>query len=70
MTGRVKWFSEAKGYGFVACDDDSPDVFVHHTGIKMEGFKTLMAGQNVEFEVEETDRGRQATKLMVKEKED
>jgi CspA family cold shock protein len=69
MTGRVKWFSETKGYGFIACDDSSPDVFVHHSGIKAEGFKTLMAGQTVEFEVEQTDRGRQASNLVVVEKD-
>lgn len=57
--GHVKWFSSQKGYGFIT-KADGEDVFVHHTGIEGEGFKTLEEGQRVEFEVEETPKGPQA----------
>ena len=49
-SGRVKWFNDAKGYGFIE-RDDGDDVFVHHTAIQGEGFRTLSEGQEVEFEV-------------------
>jgi len=50
-TGVVKWFNEAKGYGFITRDSGGKDVFVHHTAIVMEGFRTLNEGDRVEFEV-------------------
>jgi CspA family cold shock protein len=59
--GTVKWFSNAKGYGFITRDDDQGDVFVHHTGIMGEGFRTLNEGQRVEFDVEQGPKGLQAT---------
>ena len=49
--GTVKWFSDEKGFGFISLDDGSKDVFVHHTAIAMDGFKTLSEGQRVEFNV-------------------
>ena len=52
MTGTVKWFSESKGYGFITPEDGSKDVFVHHSAIEGDGFKTLAEGQKVTFEVE------------------
>ena len=55
-TGKVKWFSNAKGYGFIA-REDGPDVFVHHTAIVAEGYRSLKGGQVVEFEVTEGPKG-------------
>jgi CspA family cold shock protein len=57
--GTVKWFNDAKGYGFIS-REGSDDVFVHHTAINMEGFKTLQEEQQVEFSVEQGDKGLQA----------
>ena len=57
--GTVKWFNDAKGYGFIS-REGSDDVFVHHTAIAMEGFKTLREEQQVEFSVEQGDKGLQA----------
>ncbi len=57
--GNVKWFNDAKGYGFIS-RPDGPDVFVHHTAIMSEGFRTLSEGQEVEFEIVEGPKGLQA----------
>lgn len=59
LTGRVKWFSNPKGYGFIE-DEDGRDLFVHYTAIEGTGFRSLDVGENVEFSVEETGRGLQA----------
>ncbi len=62
-TGKVKWFSDAKGYGFIEVDDQTnggKDVFVHYTEITRDGFRSLAEGQAVEFELTETDKGLQA----------
>jgi CspA family cold shock protein len=61
--GKVKWFNENKGYGFIE-REDGPDVFVHFTAIQMEGFKTLAEGEVVEFEVTDGDKGPQAANVM------
>jgi len=61
--GRVKWFNGAKGYGFITREDGS-DIFVHYTGIEGEGFRSLEEGQQVEFEVEQTERGLQAVHVI------
>ena len=66
MTGIVKWFNELKGFGFVTAEDGK-DYFVHFSGIKSEGFKTLKEGQKVSFDLEEGERGEQAVNVEVTE---
>lgn len=63
MTGKVKWFNAEKGYGFIQ-REGGKDLFVHFSGIKSEGFKTLEEGWNVEFDVIQGDRGGQATNVV------
>ena len=58
MTGSVKWFDTVKGYGFIVPDDESGDVFVHQTAIKVEGFRSLAENERVEFRTETGDNGR------------
>ena len=62
--GRVKWFNEKKGFGFIT-KDDGKDVFVHFSAINREGFKTLSEGDEVEFEVTNGPKGEQATNVVV-----
>ena len=63
-TGRIKWFSDAKGYGFIE-QEDGEDVFVHYSAIQGEGFKTLAEGQQFEFEVTQGPKGLQATRVLM-----
>ena len=62
-TGKVKWFNDAKGYGFIQ-REDGEDVFVHFTAIQSDGFKTLAEGQAVEFEVLDGQKGPQASNVL------
>ena len=62
--GKVKWFNDAKGYGFIEQESGGDDVFVHFSAIQMEGFKTLAEGQEVEFEVETGDKGLHAANVQ------
>ncbi len=60
--GTVKWFNDAKGYGFIS-QEGGEDVFVHHTAIQMDGFRTLKEGERVEFDVTQGPKGRQAANV-------
>ena len=60
--GTVKWFNNQKGYGFI-CDENGNDIFVHYSGLNMEGFKTLDEGQEVEFDIIEGTKGPQAVNV-------
>lgn len=64
VNGVVKWFNNAKGYGFVTPDEGEQDIFVHFSAIEMEGYRTLKEGQRVQFEVEEGPKGLHALKLQ------
>ena len=61
--GKVKWFNDQKGYGFITPDDGSKDLFVHHSVVQGDGFKTLSEGQEVEFESTQTDKGPKAANV-------
>ncbi len=62
-TGRVKWFNDSKGYGFIS-RDNGPDVFVHHSAIQSDGFRSLAEDQEVEFEVVQGPKGAQAQNVV------
>ncbi|MCB9850972.1 MAG: cold-shock protein [Phycisphaerales bacterium] len=63
MRGTVKWFNDTKGFGFITPSDGTADVFVHHTSIQSEGYRSLNEGDQVEFEVTEGEKGPKATNV-------
>lgn len=66
-TGKVKWFNNAKGYGFILSEDGTEDLFAHYTSIEMEGYKTLRAGQAVNFEITQGEKGLHAVSITADE---
>jgi CspA family cold shock protein len=63
LSGKVKWFNNAKGYGFIVEDGKSEDLFAHYSAIEMDGYKTLKAGQPVQFEIIQGPKGMHAVKI-------
>jgi CspA family cold shock protein len=61
--GRVKWFNENKGFGFIEVDGQDKDVFIHHSAISMQGFRTLQEGQRVSFDIEQGQKGPAAVNV-------
>lgn len=61
--GKVKWFNDQKGYGFIAKEDGSGDVFAHYSAVTGDGFKTLKEGENVEFDLIESEKGPKAANI-------
>jgi CspA family cold shock protein len=68
IQGTVKWFNDKKGFGFIVPDGDEKDIFVHHTSIMGDGFKTLKEGERVEFEITQSQKGEQAKNVSRLEK--
>ncbi len=64
--GKVKWFNDLKGYGFITSDMDSQDLYVHHSEIRKSGYKTLKVGEEVEFDVSDSPEGLTATNVILK----
>ena len=64
IQGKVKWFNDQKGYGFITPDDGTPDVFVHHSVIQGNGFRTLSESQTVQFDLTQTDKGPKAANVI------
>lgn len=62
--GKVKWFNNAKGYGFVLPEDGGEDLFIHYSAIQMDGYKTLKAGQDIQFEIVEGPKGLHAVNIQ------
>ena len=63
MKGKVKWFNNQKGYGFITKEDGSGDVFVHYSSVQGDGYKSLVEGESVEFEVVDSDKGPKAANV-------
>jgi CspA family cold shock protein len=64
-TGTVKWFSDGKGFGFITPDDQSPDLFVHHSAIRGEGYRSLTDGAKVTYDAEAGDKGPKAANVQL-----
>jgi len=69
-SGKVKWFNNAKGYGFILSETGDEDLFVHYSSIQMDGYRTLKAGQPVEFDVHEGPKGFHAVNIRASEEEE
>lgn len=67
-TGTVKWFNNAKGFGFILPEDQDIDVFAHYSAIEMDGYKTLKAGQRVQFELVDGEKGKHAANIRMTDK--
>lgn len=63
VTGTVKWFNDQKGYGFIKADGGGKDIFVHHSAIQMNGFRSLKEGERVQFDLEQGPKGVQAVRV-------
>ena len=70
QTGTVKWFNNAKGYGFILSNEGGGDIFAHYSSIDMDGYKTLKAGQSVCFETEDGPKGLHAVKISSSDQDD
>ncbi|KZZ44421.1 MAG: cold shock domain-containing protein CspD [Saccharospirillaceae bacterium] len=68
-TGTVKWFNNAKGYGFILADGSNEDLFAHYSTIQMDGYRTLKAGQAVQFDTKPSDKGTHAINIQALESE-
>ncbi|MFM2483912.1 cold shock domain-containing protein CspD [Celerinatantimonas yamalensis] len=64
LTGTVKWFNNAKGFGFICPDQGGEDIFAHYSTIQMDGYRTLKAGQHVQFETQQGPKGSHATSIV------
>ncbi|UYZ83855.1 cold shock domain-containing protein CspD [Entomomonas sp. E2T0] len=67
LRGKVKWFNNTKGYGFISSETHSEDLFVHYSSIQIDGYKTLKAGQNVLFEIEQGNKGLHAKNIVLEQ---
>ena len=63
-TGKVKWFNDQKGFGFISAETGNEDIFVHFSAVQMDGFRSLKEGQLVNYEAERSDKGWKATKVV------